>query len=254
MVRRLVVFAFVGWSAAVGAEPLSRLPFSPGAYLVDGKGDGLCRPGPGGKSLILENADALTVITVDGAKVHVDRFADDGVSRLDGGFEGAALVVAGGGQKLTMAPEKDAVVVRVGPKPPQRWTRTVAAATSGVATGVGGVFFKAKDAKKLRGWYAEHLGLQLSPYGFVDFRSRELAEPSRVAHTAWATFKLESSHFDGPFMIDYRVDKLDVLLKKLEKDGVKIERKEDEPGNGRFAWIRDGEGNLVELWEPASGG
>jgi predicted enzyme related to lactoylglutathione lyase len=55
-------------------------------------------------------------------------------------------------------------------------------------------------------------------------------------------------------MINYRVDRLDLLLEKLEKDGVKVERKEDEPGNGRFAWIRDGEGNLVELWEPPPGG
>ena len=123
-----------------------------------------------------------------------------------------------------------------------------------MATGIGGVFFKAKDAKKLRGWYAQHLGLPPSPYGIVDLRWHELTDPSRVAHTVWATFKTESTHFDGPFMINYRVDKLDLLLNKLEKDGVKIERKEDEPGNGHFAWIRDGEGNLVELWEPAPGG
>ena len=142
---------------------------------------------------------------------------------------------------------------RVGQKPPQRWTPS-AAATSGVATGIGGVFFKAKDAKKLRGWYVQHLGLPPSQYGFVDIRWRELSDPFHVAHTVWATFKPESTHFDGPFMINYRVDRLDLLLKKLEKDGVKIERKEDEPGNGHFAWIRDGEGNLVELWEPPPGG
>jgi catechol 2,3-dioxygenase-like lactoylglutathione lyase family enzyme len=235
------------------AAQQSRVPFSPGAYLVDGKTDGFCRTGPGGKSLLVESAEALAVITSDGARVHVDRFADDGVLRLDGGFEGAALVVAGGGQKLTMVPDNGAVVVRLGQKPPQRWTRT-AAATSGVATGIGGVFFKAKDAKKLRAWYAQHLGLPLSQYGFADVRWRELSDPFRVAHTVWATFKPESTHFDGPFMINYRVDKLDLLLKKLEQDGVKIERKEDEPGNGHFAWIRDGEGNLVELWEPAPGG
>jgi catechol 2,3-dioxygenase-like lactoylglutathione lyase family enzyme len=253
MFGRLVLVGIFVWSAAAQAEPLARVPFSPGAYLVDGKTDGFCRTGPGGKSLIVETAEAIAVITVDGAKVHVDRFAADGVLRLDGGFEGTALVVQGGGQKLTMAPENGAVVVHVGQKPPQKWTRS-AAATSGVATGIGGVFFKAKDPKKLVGWYAQHLGLAPTPYGFVDIRWRELNEPSRVAHTAWAAFKLESTHFDGPFMINYRVDKLDLLLKKLEKEGVKIERKEDDPGNGHFAWIRDGEGNLVELWEPAPGG
>ena len=55
-------------------------------------------------------------------------------------------------------------------------------------------------------------------------------------------------------MINYRVDQLDALLKKLEKDGIKIERQEEAPGQGRFACIRDGEGNLVELWEPPPGG
>jgi catechol 2,3-dioxygenase-like lactoylglutathione lyase family enzyme len=253
MVARLVLLGVFGWSGALQAEQLSRVPFSPGAYLVDGVTDGFCRNGPGGKSLIVEGAEAIAVITIDGAKVHVDRFADDGILRLDGGFEGTALVFAGGGQKLTMVEENGAVVVRVGQKPPQRWTRT-AAATSGVATGIGGVFFKAKDAKKLRGWYVEHLGLPPSQYGFLDIRWRELTEPFRIAHTVWATFKPESTHFDGPFMINYRVDRLDPLLKKLQKDGVKVERTEDAPGSGHFAWIRDGEGNLVELWEPPPAG
>jgi catechol 2,3-dioxygenase-like lactoylglutathione lyase family enzyme len=253
MVGRLVLLGILAWCGAAEAEQLARVPFSPGAYLVDGKADGFCRNGPGGKSLIVENAEAIAVITIDGAKVHVDRFADDGVLRLDGGFEGTALVVAGGGQKLTMERDNDAVVVRVGQKPAQRWTRT-AVTTSGVATGIGGVFFKAKEPKKLLGWYAQHLGLGPSQYGFVDIRWRELTEPFRVAHTAWALFKPESTHFDGPLMINYRVDNLDLLLKKLEKDGVKIERKEDDPGNGHFAWIRDGEGNLVELWQPRPGG
>ncbi len=259
MVDRLVLlFGILGLSGAVEAEPLAQLPITPGAYLVDGKTDGFCRHGPGGKSLIVETAEAIAVITIADAKVHVDRFAEDGVLRLDGGLEGAALVVAGGGQKLTMARENNAVVVRFGQKPPQRWTSaataTSGAATGGAATGIGGVFFKAKDPKKLRGWYVQHLGLPPSPYGILDIRFRELTDPFRVAHTVWATFKPESTHFDGPFMINYRVDRLDLLLSKLEKDGVKIERKEDEPGNGRFAWIRDGEGNLVELWEPAPGG
>ena len=252
MIGRIVFLAVLIWSGIAEADQFSRVPLSPGAYSVDEKGDGFCRLGPGGNSLVIESADALSVITIDGAKVHVDRFAD-GVLRLDGGFEGAALVASGGGQKLTIAPENGAVMVRLGSKPPQKW-RARSAAARGVATGIGGVFFKAKDAKKLRGWYEQHLGMVVSSYGFIDIRWRELAEPFRVARTVWATFKPESTHFDGPFMINYRVDQLDALLKKLETDGVKIERKEDEPGQGRFAWIRDGEGNLVELWEPPPGG
>ena len=89
------------------------------------------------------------------------------------------------------------------------------------------------------------------------FKWRERGDPARVGTTVWSLFRSDSKYFapsQASFMINYRVDQLDALLKKLETDGVKIERKEDEPGNGRFAWIRDGEGNLVELWEPPPGG
>lgn len=253
MLGRIAWLAVLLGSGVAQADPLVRVPLAPGAYSVDEKGDGFCRLGPGGHSLVIESADALSVITVDGAKVHVDRFAD-GVLRLDGGFEGAALVASGGGEKLIIAPDNGAVLVRLGSRPPQRWVRAGAAAARGVATGIGGVFIKAKDPKKLRAWYEQHLGMVASRYGFMDLRWRELAEPFRVARTVWATFKSESTHFDGPFMINYRVDDLDALLKRLEKDGVKIERKHDDTGQGRFAWIRDGEGNLVELWEPPPGG
>jgi hypothetical protein len=32
-------------------------------------------------------------------------------------------------------------------------------------TGIGGIFFKCKDPKATRQWYAEHLGLQTDEYG-----------------------------------------------------------------------------------------
>ncbi len=240
--------------AIVHAEEgkLEKLPLQPGAYRIDGKSDGFCRLGPGGKSLVLESAERLGVFTAEAGRVRADVYGADGVSRFEGGFEGAALVLAGaGGGKLALVPEHDAVTLRIETpmqKQAFKWARATPAAT-GVATGIGGVFIRAKDAKKLREWYQQHLGLPLSEYGFVDLRWRELTDPARVAHTIWATFKPESTHFDGPFMINYRVDHLDVLLKKLETEGVQIERTEAAPGNGRFAWIHDAEGHPVELWE-----
>ena len=241
--------------ALVHAEEtrLDKVPLQPGAYRVDGKSDGFCRLGPGGRSLVLESPEMLGVFTVEGGKYRADIYGADGVSRFEGGFDGAALVLVGAG-KMALVPENDAVTLRLETpkqKKAAKWTRATSAAI-GVATGIGGVFIRAKDAKKLRDWYQHHLGLPPSEYGFVDIRWRELTDPSRVAHTIWATFKPESTHFDGPFMINYRVDHLDVLMKKLENEGVKIERTEDAPGNGRFAWIRDGEGHPVELWEPAA--
>lgn len=254
-----VFAAFVllsGLTARAEDKKFEKWPLSPGAYQLDGKSDVFCRLGPGGSALVVESPDALYLFTVDGSKIHLDQFRADGVARLEGELAGAALVLAGGDTRLTFSPEGGGVSVQMQTprqKTSIRWTR-VTAPGQGVATGIGGVFFKARDAKKLRGWYEQHLGLPASKWGFVDLRWRELNEPSRVAHTVWATFKPESKHFDGPFMVNYRVDDLDAVVKKLEKGGIKIERKEDEPGNGRFAWVRDGEGNLVELWEPAPGG
>lgn len=69
------MFGVLGWIGAAEAEPLSQVPISPGAYLIDGKAEGFCRHGPGGKSLIVETAEAMAVITIVDAKVHVDRFA-----------------------------------------------------------------------------------------------------------------------------------------------------------------------------------
>lgn len=256
MQKRITLALVVLLSATVARAQeakLDKLPLQPGAYRVDDKGDGVCRLGPGGKSLVVETGELLAVFTAQDGRYHADVFNADGVSRFDGGFDGAALVLNGAG-KLRLAPDSGAVTVRVETatqKKAAKWTRVTPAA-SGVATGIGGIFMRAKDAKKLRAWYQQHLGLAPSPYGFVDIRWRELADPARVAHTIWATFKPESTHFDGPFMINYRIDHLDVLLAKLEKEGVKVERTEDEPGNGRFAWIRDGEGHLVELWEPSA--
>ncbi|HEY2748404.1 MAG TPA: VOC family protein [Polyangia bacterium] len=254
MIKRTALGIVVLMSAAIvrAEEPkLDKLPLQPGAYRVDDKSDGFCRLGPGGKSLVVESPEMLGVFTVEDGKYRAEIHRADGDSHFAGGFDGAALVLDGPG-KLVLVPDNGAVTLRLETakqKSVAKWTRVTSAAT-GVATGIGGIFMRAKDAKKLREWYQQHLGLPLSQYGFADIRWRELTDPTHVAHTIWATFKPESTHFDGPFMINYRVDHLDVLLKKLEREGVKIERTEDEPGNGRFAWIRDGEGHLVELWEP----
>ena len=40
-------------------------------------------------------------------------------------------------------------------------------------TGIGGIFFKAKDPKALGDWYRTHLGLNLEEWGGVAFRRME---------------------------------------------------------------------------------
>ena len=119
--------------------------------------------------------------------------------------------------------------------------------------GIGGVFFKARDPKKLAAWYRDHLGIQ-SKGGYADFAWREKDNPDRVGRTVWALFPTNTSYFGSsaaPMMINYRVANLERMLAQLRGAGVAVEKVQD-TNYGRFAWITDPEGNRIELWEPKS--
>ena len=120
----------------------------------------------------------------------------------------------------------------------------------GHITGIGGVFFKAKDPKALAAWYRDVLGLPLQPWGGAALR---YDAPGHPPAAAWSAFAASSAYFapsTSDFMIDYAVDDLDALLARLKDKGVAILKRSDDDQSGRFAWILDPEGNKVELWEP----
>ncbi|HUR44772.1 MAG TPA: VOC family protein [Candidatus Saccharimonadales bacterium] len=118
-------------------------------------------------------------------------------------------------------------------------------------TGIGGVFFKARDPKALVAWYRANLGIQAKG-GYTDFHWRDKDHPEELGHTAWRIFPTNTTYFgqsSSPLMINYRVANLDRMLEQLRKGGVKIEKVENY-SYGRWAWITDPEGNRMELWEP----
>jgi catechol 2,3-dioxygenase-like lactoylglutathione lyase family enzyme len=110
-------------------------------------------------------------------------------------------------------------------------------------TGIGGVFFKAKDAEALRRWYGDNLGIDVDPnWGGAQFTD-----------TVWSIFKDSTRYFDPstqPFMINYRVNDLHAMLAQLRSAGATVDDKVDETEFGRFGWAMDPEGNRIELWEP----
>ena len=119
-------------------------------------------------------------------------------------------------------------------------------------TGIGGVFLRARDPKALSAWYAEHLGFAPGEHGIVFHWSDEV--PKGTGMTTWSTFPQNTSYFgEGStqaVMINYRVDDLDGLLKKLTEADSTLKPKREDDSYGRFAWITDPEGNRIELWEP----
>ena len=123
-------------------------------------------------------------------------------------------------------------------------------APAGHITGIGGVFFKARDPKTLAAWYRDVLGLPLQPWGGAALR---YDAPGHPPAAAWSAFAASTAYFapsTAPFMIDYAVDDLDAMLARLHAKGVEPLKRSDDDTSGKFAWILDPEGNKVELWEP----
>jgi predicted enzyme related to lactoylglutathione lyase len=118
-------------------------------------------------------------------------------------------------------------------------------------TGIGGIFFKSKDPKKMTEWYQKHLGLDANPYG-ATFEWYESADSTKKAQTQWTPFPETTKYFEPSkqdFMINYRVENLEALVEELKKEGVTIVDKIESYDYGKFVHILDGEGNKVQLWE-----
>ncbi len=119
-------------------------------------------------------------------------------------------------------------------------------------TGLGGVFFKSKDPAAMKKWYADHLGIESGEHG-GGFHWREKENPEKEGFTAWSIFDEKDNYFvpsESRFMLNYRVENLEELLKKLEKEGVQVVGEIESYSYGKFGWILDPEGRKIELWEP----
>ncbi len=118
--------------------------------------------------------------------------------------------------------------------------------------GIGGVFFKAQFPEKLQNWYKKHLGLVLNPYG-ATFEMRHPKNPDKTKYIHWSVFPNDTEYFDPSkksFMINYRVQEIEQLVKQLKQIGVTIIDKISTYPYGKFVHIIDPEGNAIELWEP----
>lgn len=118
------------------------------------------------------------------------------------------------------------------------------------ALGIGGIFFKSTDPKKLAQWYATHLGFSVEDYGGVAFDPTGLPSGSR---TVWSPFSADTTYFapsDKEFMINLVVDDVSGALQQAAGGGAQVVGEISDYPYGRFGHFIDPDGNKIELWEP----
>jgi len=119
-------------------------------------------------------------------------------------------------------------------------------------TGIGGIFFKSRNPKDTREWYGRNLGLAIDDFG-SPFEFRNANNPEEINYLRWSPFDEATDYFapsDKDFMINYRVQNLEGLIKILKENGVNILDEIAEYTYGKFVHIMDNDGNKIELWEP----
>lgn len=123
-------------------------------------------------------------------------------------------------------------------------------------TGIGGVFFKAKDPATLHAWYKRHLGIDVQEWGGAAFSwSNDEGQPTGGT-TIWSIGPEDDETYApsrSSFRINYRVEDAKALASVLREEGCEVLDQMDESEFGVFAWVIDPEGNKVELWQPPAG-
>lgn len=119
-------------------------------------------------------------------------------------------------------------------------------------TGIGGIFFRSKDPKESREWYKNNLGLAITEYG-SSFEFRNANRPDEINYLSWSPFAEDTDYFnpsEKEFMINYRVQNIEALVKNLKSNSVTVVDEIVEYDYGKFVHIMDNDGNKIELWEP----
>jgi len=119
-------------------------------------------------------------------------------------------------------------------------------------TGIGGIFFESENPSQMREWYGNNLGLAIDDYG-SPFEFRNANNPNEINYLRWSVMEKESDYFAPSkkgFMINYRVQNIEGLVKKLAENGTTILDEIETFEYGKFVHILDPEGNKIELWEP----
>jgi len=129
---------------------------------------------------------------------------------------------------------------------------TISNDTTPKVTGIGGIFFKSANPQETSEWYGKNLGLAIDEYG-SPFEFRNANRPGEINYLRWSPYEDSSEYFspsEKEFMINYRVQNIEGLVRNLRESGIMILDTIEIYEYGKFVHIMDPEGNKIELWEP----
>lgn len=116
--------------------------------------------------------------------------------------------------------------------------------------GLAAVMIYARRPEELAHWYQRYLGLETALnledncyYGDIHDEAS-----GHIIHFGIFPDDNRKASDNGPIMINYQVENLSRFISHLQANGVKVEKTLDTEF-GSFAYIRDAEGNPIEIWE-----
>jgi glyoxylase I family protein len=111
--------------------------------------------------------------------------------------------------------------------------------------GFGGVFWRTKNVDDVKKWYSKVFKIDLEEWNGT------IIKPQLGNETIFSLFTEDNSYFptEQQVMLNFQVENLDETINHLEQIGVPLVKEKEISDFGKFAWIKDPDGRLVELWE-----
>lgn len=111
--------------------------------------------------------------------------------------------------------------------------------------GFGGIFWRTKNLDFVKKWYSEVLKIEIENWNGT------VVKPQLGNETIFSFFAENDSYFptEQQVMLNFQVHDLDETINHLEQIGVPLAKEKEVGEFGKFIWIEDPEGRLIELWE-----
>lgn len=119
--------------------------------------------------------------------------------------------------------------------------------------GLGGAFLRAHDPVRLGQWYAEELGARaVAELDGLTLFAATPTEPPAAPPQPHETEAADAASTAGIATLSFQVIDLDAMVEQLRASGATVDVDPADHPEGRFARLRDPEGNLIQLVEPPS--